>query len=133
VNAADIADFEILVDDGRVMPLVEKLKSEFGHKVLAETHFVTFIVPARQHMKQTPEGLEYPGWIPDKAVFAVLTPNPRRKGQQIMTNATTDLSDWRDSEKERYHYVGVPDALWSIFRGVLREHLPILTNLHEMN
>lgn len=133
MKASELADYEVLVDDDRVAVIVKKLQSEFGHKTLAESEFVTFIVPPRPHTKRTPEGLEYPGWIPEKAVFAVLTPNPRRPGQKIMSNATTNLSDWRDSEREARHYVGAPDALHNIFRAVLREHLPTITNLREMH
>lgn len=133
MKASDLADYEVLLEDDRVLPIVEKLKSEFGHKTLADTQFVTFVVPPRQQTKRTPEGLEYPGWIPTKAVFAVLTPNPRRKGQLIMSHATTDLANWSDTERESRHYVGAPDDLHNIFRAVLREHLPTIANLKDMH
>lgn len=132
MRASEIANLEVLVEDDRLLPIVEKLRSEFGHKTLAQTEFVTFVVPPRQVTKRTPEGLEFPGWIDSKAVFAVLTPNPRRPGQKILTSATAELSAWMDSEKERRHYVGAPDPIHGFFRSVLREHLPTIANLRDM-
>lgn len=132
MNADALASYDILVDDGRVERETARLRVEFGAK-LADTEFVTFIQPARTVNHRLDSGIEVPLHIPDKAVFAVVTPNPRRPAQKILTSVTTNLRDWEESERERSHYAGKADPIGAFFRRALFEHLPMIQNLREMN
>lgn len=132
MNADALAKYEILVPDERVERETARLRVEFGPRI-ADTDFVTFIQPARTVDHRLPDsGLTVPIRIPDKAVFAVVTPNPRRPSQKILTSMTTNLSDWEASERDRSHYVGKADPIGAFFRKALIEHLPMIENLKEM-
>lgn len=127
----DLSQYEILLEDDRVEIVRESLLAMMPS--LYDTDLISFIVPARRVMKRTPEGLEYESWLPDKAVFAAVTPNPRAKGQALLTSATMDLDAWYEGEKDRSHFVGAPDELFKIYGLVVREQLPIIDNLRSMN
>jgi hypothetical protein len=128
---------EPLITDERLDQVVSKLKAEFGREKLEQTEFVTFIQPEKRTNRTTESGITVPTIVPDMAVFAVLSPNPRpgakAVGAKVMTHGTAALVDWRESESERSHYVaGRRDPAHEIFRGVVREHLRVMTNLKEM-
>lgn len=128
---------EPVIPDDRLWPIVDRLKAEFGRTKLEETEFLTFVQPAKKTTARTESGLEVPTWIPEMAVFAVISPNPRpyarTLGAKVMTHGTAALEDWRESERERGHYVdGRRDPAHEILRGVVREHLRVMTNLREM-
>jgi hypothetical protein len=129
----DPSKWEPLLDDDRVERLAEKLRSQFGHKTLADSTFFTFIQPARSYTGQTPGGLQAPAWIPDMAVFAVISPRPNgRPGQKLMSTATVSLQDWLETEAQATHYVGVPDEAHQIFRAVVRDHLAKMQSAKEL-
>lgn len=119
-------DLEPVVPDGRVWQAQERVVRVIPS--LRDSAFVTFIVPEHEEGERI---------VPDLAVFAILSPNPRRyngkPGPDIMTQATTRLSDWIEAEKERKHFVDKPDLLVSFFGKVGTEHAKTMQNLREMN
>lgn len=128
----DLSRFEPLLPDSRVEQLAHKIRSQFGHARFIEAQFITFVQPAKDVVRS---GVRT--WIPEMAVFAIISPNPRPAarilGQSVMTHGTVALEDWRASEKDASHFVSAgTDSAHEIFRGVAREHLRVLTNLREM-
>lgn len=128
---------EPVISDERLWPIIDRLKAEFGRSKLEDTEFLTFVQPAKQTVARTESGIEVPTWVPEMAVFCVISPNPRplarKAGAKVMTHGTAAMADWRESEQERGHYVdGRRDPAHEILRGVVREHLRVMTNLKEM-
>jgi hypothetical protein len=130
----DPSEYEPLLDDDRVERIAHKIKSEFGFKKLEDSVFFTFIQPARPYNQRTPEGLVVPTWIPDMAVFAIISPrpNPTRPGQKLMSQATASLEGWLEAEKEASHFAGAPDEAHKIFKAVARMHLQQLQSAKEL-
>lgn len=131
MNASALADYEVLVDDDRILKAADELRREFG-PAIEDTSFVSFVQPARTVSRKTDLGIEIPVHVPEMAVFAAVTPNPRRPGQKILTSATVALRDWEASEWDRQHYVGKADPVPAFLRLALKEHLPTIQNLRDM-
>ena len=129
----DPSEWEPLLDDDRVERLAGKIRSQYGHRKLADTTFFTFIQPARQVKTRTSGGIFVETWVPEMAVFAAITPRPQgRPGQRLMTTATVSLADWRESEADVGHYAGAPDEAHKIFRLVAVEQISKIQSAKEM-
>lgn len=130
----DPSSYEPLLDDARVDRIAHKIKSEFGFKKLEDSVFFTFIQPARPYTGRTEGGIVAPTWIPEMAVFAIISPrpNPIRPGQKLMSQATAALSDWLEKEKDAAHFAGAPDEAHQIFKAVARMHLKVLQDAKEL-
>lgn len=123
--ALTYGDLEPVVPDGRVWQAQERVVKVVPS--LRDSTFVTFIVPEHEDGERI---------VPDLAVFAILSPNPRKyggkPGPDIMTQATTRLSDWLEAEKERQHFANKPDLLVSFFGKVAVEHNKTMQNLRAL-
>jgi hypothetical protein len=123
------ADYETLLTDPRVERIASRVFDEFRAQGLPDdTDFVTFVQPPQVIDRG---GVAVP--IPEVAVFAVISDNPRHKGHRVMTQGSVWLRDWMARERELRHYASdQPDPALSIFRLLVRDHLPKLQNLREM-
>lgn len=130
----DLASMEPLLDDARVEKIAQKIRSEFAG--LADSDFVTFIVPERTVERKLKAGIAFPHKIEPMAVFAIISDNPRpyakATGQRLLTSATASLKDWREAEAERGHYVGGPDLAHDFFRRVAPQHVELIQNLKDL-
>ena len=124
------ADYEPLISDMRMRaiagPLIEKFRE---HGLPDDTDFVTFIQPPTTIER---EGVAIP--IPEVAVFAVISNNPRSPKHRVMTQSSVWLADWRATSAAKLHFVsGSADPAYPIFRETVKTHLRVLRNLKEMN
>lgn len=133
-TALDLASMEPLLDDSRVEKIAQKIRSEFAG--LADSDFVTFIVPERTAERKLKSGISFPYKIPPMAVFAIISDNPRpyakAMGQRLLTSATASLNDWREAEAERGHFAGTPDLAHDFFRRVAPQHVELIQNLKDL-
>lgn len=123
------ASYETLISDRRVTAIADLVIDEFREHGLGDNaEFVTFIQPP-QIVQRT--GVDVP--IPEVAVFAVISDNPRAPGHQVMTQASVWLTDWRATDAARLHFVSGPqDPAFPIFRETAKAHLRTIRNLREM-
>lgn len=120
------ADLEPLIPDARLERLEEKFRRAF---VLPEgTVFVTYIEP-----KTTIPTEAGPTELPERATFAVISPNPRHPTHSVMTKGATWLSTWRHEDSLRRTFAGVRDLADEIYRPIIRRHLETIKNLREMH
>lgn len=128
-----LADREPVVTDLRLEVIAGKLRSRYGHKKLEDVVFVTWIEPAQTIRK---DGKPLP--IEDRAVFAAISPHPRKHlygaggPDYITTTGVAWLKDFREAIKEWEHYNGRPDPLFEIFKAVVPRHLQTIQNLKEL-
>jgi hypothetical protein len=123
-------DFEPLISDRRMQEIGHKIVDEFRPKGLSDdVDFVTFIQPATTIERN---GIQVP--IPEVAVFAVITDNPKSAGRRVMTQAAAWLADWLARDAARLHFVsGGQDPAFPVFRRIVREHVEKIQSLREMN
>lgn len=124
--AHDIDEWEPAVDDLRLAKVNEAVLMRYP--ALSGATFVTFVQPAKLLTEYEP-----PRELREMAVFAILSPNPRAKGQNVMTHGTAALEDFESADREARHFVGVPDPLLGIYLSVARKHIETMQNLREMN
>lgn len=121
-TGAKLSSFEPVLNDLRLekifYKLIELVRAEVPHSI----QFASYIQPLTSRTDQ-----EY-------ACFMVKSLHPKRRffGQELMTIAAMPLTRWREAEKERWHYAGVPDPAVSVFAGLLRRHLTERKNLTEL-
>lgn len=130
----DPSEWEPVISDARLERLVPRLHSAFGRKKLDDAEFVTFIQPAREVTRATEQGIQFRSWVPEMAVFAVLSPRPRstKPGQRLMSHATVSLSDFREVDKlwsEGNHPV---DPAWQLMKIVTGDHVRKLDDLNSL-
>lgn len=128
-----LADREPVVPDFRLEVVAEKIRSRYGHGKLQDATFVTWLEPATTITKDG-EARD----IPARAVFAIVSPNPRGHlyaagaPNMIATHGAAWLKDFEDSIRDWEHYVGRPDPLFEIYKAVVPAHLRTIKNLKEM-
>lgn len=117
-----LGQLETVINDNRLEKIFYRLIALVRKEVPDTIEFATYIQPLTNKTNQ------------EFACFMVksLHPKERFPGQQLMTIATIPLSRWRQAEKDRWHYAGVPDPAVSIFAGLLRRHLNERKNLEEL-
>jgi len=113
-------DFEQLVPDSRMSRLWEELQPMWGDM---KVQFATYVDRA-----------PYPGLPDERAVFVVVSPNPRTASGRplIKTPALTGLDAWRLAEGEAWRYVGAGDPLKKVFTKLVREHLEKMQTLRTL-
>lgn len=117
-----LSDLEPVLNDTRLESIFWKLIKLVPKEVPDSIQFATYIQPESDKTTS------------DYACFMVksLHPKQRFEGQELMTIATVPLPEWRNAEKNRWHYAGVPDPAVSVFAGLLRRHLTERKNLTEL-
>jgi hypothetical protein len=128
VNSVDLGQYEPFLPDRDVDRASEKVRSALGHRRLENVEFVTFLVPARTIKRQTPGGILVDSWIGEMVVLGVLSPNPRRPTQKLLTSATVSLTGWLEAQDDE----GKPDHAFVIFKRVAEEHLRLVDNLRDL-
>lgn len=122
------ANYETVLDDARVWRIQERVMDDAKGRLPDDTDFVTFIQPATIVDR---EGIAVP--IPDVAVFAIVSPNPKDPSRKVMTQGAMRLDQWRRDDFYRTHYVGAGvDPAMPVFRRIAREHVNTLRNLAEL-
>jgi hypothetical protein len=118
-----VSDYgEHVVSDIRLARLEERMRLAWW-RLPADARFLTYI----QDGYEDERGLHAP-----KAVFMVMSPDPKHPGMRTMTSGTALLSDWESAEREFSHFAGKEDPLTTVFRPIVREHVKVIQNLREM-
>lgn len=117
--------YEQLLPDQRLERAIAVLGLEFPI-VSDNVTLVTFIQPERE---VTQEGVDY--LLPEQAVFAAISKNPRHPAYDVMTTAVAALRDFRIADAEFFQQVG-KDPVLGIFRKVIKQHTETLKNLREL-
>ncbi len=124
----EFADCEPLLPDSKVEKIQEKLKREFP--AIGDAVFVSYIQPRQPLNSKNGGG---PTDVPEVAVFAILSQNPKAPQFHIMTKAAVYLSEWRDVQKTYGHFVAKADPAYRIFHRTCAEHAKTMQNLRSMN
>lgn len=117
-----LSSLDQVINDTRLEKIFYKLINLVKNEVPQSIEFATYIQPLTNKTD-----VEY-------ACFMVKSLHPKQRfvGQELMTIATVPLPRWRQAEKDRWHYAGVPDPAISVFAGLLRRHLNERKNLEEL-
>lgn len=123
VNGDQRFDEQLLPDERveRIFYRLLEVAQASGRKVPDDIEFATYIQPESDA-------------APAMAMFLVqsLHPKQRFKGQQLRTMGAVPLEAWREAEKDKLHYAGMPDPARNFFARLLREHLEARKNLEEL-
>ena len=120
------ADWERLLPEDRVVVIERALRRAFP-KLPDDAKLLTMIQPECDVVHQGKDVHVLP-----QAVFAILSPNPRRPDENKLTQGVIDMRVWAKMDKDYKRMVGFRDPALSAFLRIAPSHIDTIENLSTL-